>query len=219
MMDATDLIPGGFHPRLHDRSPDFSRRLKTRKRSSLKTPVRYYFIDFGLSSWFRKADSDGTESHTQVDKSLRRLVTGNKCQDPNVAEMYSQRPHDPFVLDIGILGNVFDRTLIYVRPFALRYLRRSHSWQRYPNLNFLFPLTNRMTLPWPDRRPSEEEVLRQFNECVESVSPAALRWRLKLWNEKPLPAALRDIRSATAEVKYQIMWLTRESSPASPALM
>jgi hypothetical protein len=127
MMDATDLIPGGFHPRFQDRSPDFKRRIKARKRSSLKTPIRYYFIDFGLSSWFRKADSDGTEGYNQVDKSLRRLVTGNKCQDPCVAEMYSQRPYDPFVLDVGILGNVFQRTLINVRTYTLRSSRDSPS--------------------------------------------------------------------------------------------
>jgi serine/threonine protein kinase len=127
MMDATDLIPGGFHPRFQDRSPDFSRRVKPRKRSCLKTPVRYYFIDFGLSSWFRKADSNGTKGCNQVDKSLRRLVTGNKCQDPCVAEMYSQRPYDPFVLDVGILGNVFRRTLVTVRPYVLCSPRGSRS--------------------------------------------------------------------------------------------
>lgn len=117
-MDATNLIPGGFHPRLLDKTFDFKRQIKPLKRSSLKEPVRYYFIDFGLSSWFRKVDSDDSEATVNgpADKSLRRLVKGNKCQDPHISELNSSRPYDPFLLDIGILGNVFKRAFVNVRP-------------------------------------------------------------------------------------------------------
>jgi hypothetical protein len=110
MMDANELIPDGFHPRRMDRSPDLSRRIKPLRRHDLKQPIRYYYIDFGISSWFRdakRADSDMDYWHRPADKKLRRLVRGNVCQDPRAQDVYTTDPYDPFLLDICILGDVF----------------------------------------------------------------------------------------------------------------
>jgi hypothetical protein len=67
-----------------------------------------------------------------------------------------------------------------------------------------------MSLPWPERRPSEEEALKYFNECVDTVSSASLRWRLKPRDERRLPAVLRDMFSAASEMKYQVVRVSCE---------
>jgi hypothetical protein len=80
--------------------------------------------------------------------------------------------------------------------------------QKYSNLEFLYYLANRMTNPKPEQRPSEEMALQYFEESVKSMSPAALRWRLKPRDEKIVFAVVRDIHSAALEVKHQIMRVT-----------
>lgn len=63
--------------------------------------VRYYFIDFGLSSRF-----DGV--------GIPRLVTGDRAQDREIPELSLIVPYDPFAVDIFTLGNVYKRNLIQV---------------------------------------------------------------------------------------------------------
>jgi hypothetical protein len=62
-----------------------------------------------------------------------------------------------------------------------------------------------MSTPRPSQRASEEEALQYFEESVKSMSPVALRWRLKPRDEKIVSAVVRDIHSATLEVKHQIL--------------
>ena len=117
MMDASHLVPEGFHPQRPHRTLDFSRDVVPLRRSKLKVPVRYYFIDFGLSSWFRNAETEVAatkETLQPADKSLRQLVRGNVCQDPFVSELNTRKPYDPFMLDMGILGNVIKVALVDV---------------------------------------------------------------------------------------------------------
>jgi hypothetical protein len=131
MMDANELIPGGFYPRRIDRSPDLSQRIKPLRRRELKQPVRYYFIDFSISSWFR--DSKSVDSDTNVwrrpaDRKLRRLVWGEFCQDPRAQDVYTTEPYDPFLLDICILGDLFLAAFIEVSA-------EGHSAGSYSNVS------------------------------------------------------------------------------------
>ena len=69
-----------------------------------------------------------------------------------------------------------------------------------------------MTQTKPERRPTEEEALRFFEESVELQSSLSRRWRLKSREEKLIPAAIRDVHAAALEVKYQFRRITCESN-------
>jgi hypothetical protein len=93
MMDATNLIPQGFHhadKRSHDGNPYSEFSYKTRMSVA---PVPYYFIDFGLSSRFSSFED-------------RRLVVGKVGQNYFVPEFSSTVPYDPFPVDIYQVGGV-----------------------------------------------------------------------------------------------------------------
>ena len=90
-MDATDLYPLGFHPVeelfLHDiktPAPMISR---------LEAGVKYYFVDYGISSYFPRG-------------SRRELVLGIAGRDQDVPELSNNVPYDPFKVDIFTIGNV-----------------------------------------------------------------------------------------------------------------
>jgi hypothetical protein len=60
----------------------------------------------------------------------------------------------------------------------------------------------------PERRPSEEMALRILEESVKSMTPAALRWRLKPRDEETVSAVVKDMHCAALEVKYQLLRVT-----------
>ncbi|KAG8749418.1 hypothetical protein FRC11_011350 [Ceratobasidium sp. 423] len=102
MMDATLLYGEPFHPCDPDSSLDGTRRLKVKHR--FEAPVRYYFIDFGLSTRFPSLKD-------------RRLVTGLKGREQRAPELKPDvpAPYDPFKLDIYTIGMVFKEN-IYETP-------------------------------------------------------------------------------------------------------
>lgn len=63
-------------------------------------PVRYYFIDFGISSQFAKGDSP--------------YVLGRQGRDKEVPELSSDIPYNAFKVDIFILGNLYKKEFIQV---------------------------------------------------------------------------------------------------------
>ena len=102
MMDATPLFPHGFHPIADDMLPDTIATWAPRLPRAT-TPVKYYYIDFGISSRF--ADDD-----------VCRLVTGRNGLDRTVPELSRTVPYDPFKVDIFILGNLFRQQFSEVSP-------------------------------------------------------------------------------------------------------
>lgn len=88
---------GGYHPIYSDFLPD----AWTPTRASLRcvTPVRYYYVDFGMSSYF-------------PDDSVDKLVVGQDGLDQEVPELSPTIPYDPFKVDVFILGNVF-KSILY----------------------------------------------------------------------------------------------------------
>lgn len=99
MMDGRPLFPRGHHPVRIDYTPDaiFDAPFLTRQ----DHPVRYYFIDFGISSYFKTGEAP--------------LVTGTKGRDKEPPELSDTLPYDPFPLDIFILGNVYLKEFVQVR--------------------------------------------------------------------------------------------------------
>ncbi|KAG6907364.1 hypothetical protein DXG01_009185 [Tephrocybe rancida] len=103
MVDATDLLPQGWHflrPHTHNGIDDWT---EWRERSTCRS-LRYYFIDFGLSR--RYLDNK------------KILDVGSFGQDQSYPERSDLVPYDPFKTDIYQLGNVILET-IEVRTLLL----------------------------------------------------------------------------------------------------
>ncbi|KAI0334926.1 hypothetical protein GY45DRAFT_1294684 [Cubamyces sp. BRFM 1775] len=140
MMDAKALFPRGFHPRAEKCLPDqISVRAPVLSRRDI--PVKYYFVDFGISTQFGSGDSD-------------RLVTGTFGLDQDVPELSNDKPYDPFKVDIFILGNMFTKLF----------------YEKYANVNMLTPLLYEMLSPDPAERPTAAESLEKFRSIRRGVS-------------------------------------------------
>lgn len=105
-MDGRPLYPHGHHPVRLAYTPDalFDAPALSRTQRS----VRYYFIDFGLSSHFTPGQSP--------------LVLGTKGRDKDPPELSDEIPYNAFQLDIYILGNVYNKEFFEVgtgQHFAL----------------------------------------------------------------------------------------------------
>ena len=91
LMDAVHMYPLGFHP-VHDIFLDdvttFAPMIPR-----LKAGVKYYFVDYGISSYFPVG-------------SQRELVLGIAGRDQDVPELSNSVPYDPFKVDIFTVGNV-----------------------------------------------------------------------------------------------------------------
>ena len=98
-MDSRPLYPEGHHPVRIDYAPDgvYDARPLTRSQCH----VRYYYIDFGISSYFPPNASP-------------RLVLGRDGRDIEVPELSNIVPYDPFKTDIFILGNLLRREFFLV---------------------------------------------------------------------------------------------------------
>ncbi len=99
MMDAQPLYPEGYHPARPDHTPDALYKVTPLSRAD--HPVRYYYIDFGLSTCF----SPGASSH----------VVGEIGRDTEVPELSDDIPYDAYKVDIFSLGNVYSKEFEQVR--------------------------------------------------------------------------------------------------------
>lgn len=120
-MDGSNLYKGGWHPMDTWRARDGGDLFLNRRRSEVE--IRYYFIDFGLSTEFPPGQTD-------------RLVTG-KLGRIRAPEQISGLPYDPFKLDVYYLGHVYQTKIVDVRfPYLLTLIsefmcpgRSSKGWK------------------------------------------------------------------------------------------
>jgi hypothetical protein len=98
-MDGSNLYKDGWHPMDTWRARDGGDLPLNRKRSEVE--IKYYFIDFGLSTEFGPGQREC-------------LVTGElgRIQAP---EQISGSPYDPFKLDVFYLGHVYQTKIVDVR--------------------------------------------------------------------------------------------------------
>jgi hypothetical protein len=101
MMDADVLFPKGCHPVHSWLLPDASDFAPVRSRSSV--PLRYYFVDYGISSYFDPAIEQ------------ERKVLGLDGIDREVPELSNDVSYDPFKVDIFIIGNMIKQEVYQVR--------------------------------------------------------------------------------------------------------
>jgi hypothetical protein len=108
MMDATALFPQGFHP--VNRYNDRGGRTRVERLPRQTGLVKYYYIDFGMS--------------TQVTPGTSQLVLGHDGLDQDVPELSEEVPYDPFKVDIFIVGNLFKTSVYDVCNVFCYQLRR-----------------------------------------------------------------------------------------------
>jgi hypothetical protein len=112
--DATHMYPLGFHP-VHDvLLDDVTTFAPVIPR--LETGVKYYFVDYGISSYFPAG-------------SQRELVFGIAGRDQDVPELSNSVPYDPFKVDIFTIGNVLRRefqAVSFHSPWPLCLSHLSH---------------------------------------------------------------------------------------------
>jgi len=146
MMDASGMYPHGFHPTATDLTLDCHDYARSTRRRNVPS-LRYYFIDFGISSSF-----EPEESH---------LVLGTDAQDQDVPELSLTIPYDPFLVDVFTLGNVYRRKLL----------------SEYSNLDFLRPLVDRMIQRTPRNRPTAAQALAGFQAIMREQGGLRRRLR------------------------------------------
>lgn len=95
MMDGRRLYPLGWHPQEWEVLPNGKSMKRSDPSRTAVGGVRYYFIDFGIS----------TKDETQV--------LGVDGQEP-APELSNDVPYDPFKLDVYILGMAYRHFLVEV---------------------------------------------------------------------------------------------------------
>jgi serine/threonine protein kinase len=125
LMDATHMYPLGFHPvddmfldDLITRAPKITR---------LEAGVKYYFVDYGISSHFPS-------------RSRRELVLGIAGRDQDVPELSNNVPYDPFKVDIFTIGNVLRGELQAVGFSSPQLILLSHFCVELHQLGIIYPL-------------------------------------------------------------------------------
>ncbi|KAI0077826.1 hypothetical protein K474DRAFT_1039953 [Panus rudis PR-1116 ss-1] len=172
MMDARPLYPRGHHPVRQLSTPDALWDAQPLAR--IDHPVEYYFIDFGISSRFRRGETP--------------LVLGTKGRDKEPPELSDDVPYNPFMLDIYILGNVYQKEFL----------------EKYHGLEFLQPLISSMLQEEPSLRPSAEAARLQFMKIRSTLNPSLLRWRLRSRKETAPERVMYDTVAVAKEGIYHL---------------
>ncbi|KAI0363590.1 kinase-like protein [Pilatotrama ljubarskyi] len=146
MMDGTPLYPGGHHPVRREYTSDALYEIKPLPRAGRS--IKYYYVDFGLSSWF----PPGAPPY----------VVGRVGRDKEVPELSKTVPYDAFKVDIYALGN------LYFKEFE----------QKYNSTQFLLPLIEPMLQQRPELRPTASQLLQKWEHIRADLNESLYRWRL-----------------------------------------
>ncbi|GBE86767.1 predicted protein [Sparassis crispa] len=167
----------GHHPVRIETSRDGTRTLSPLSRSD--HPVRYYYIDFGISSYIEKGTSP--------------YVLGRRGRDKELPELSSEVPYNAFKADLFILGNLYKKEFL----------------QTYLDLEFLQPLVQVMTAHQPDQRPTAEGAFSIFEAIRHALDGSLLRWRLRRKEETAPERVVYDTVAAAREGIYRLRHLMK----------
>ncbi|KAI0036413.1 hypothetical protein K488DRAFT_41089 [Vararia minispora EC-137] len=178
MMDCTAMYPRGLHPiNTHSLPDGFTPVLQLPRR---QVGVTYYFIDYGISSYYPPGTSRG-------------MVIGRDGRDQDVPELSDTKSYDPFAVDIFIIGNML----------RLRFR------EEYSNVEFLAPIIAHATARDPAQRPSAQELLQEWTSQRRQVSSLTKEWRLKRHDENLLASVVRDCLGMVAAVAHLLAFWRR----------
>ncbi|KAI1795565.1 kinase-like domain-containing protein [Ganoderma leucocontextum] len=185
MFDPRPMYPQMFHPRTPKKSLDYRGSSKHSTRTA--HPVRYYFIDFGLSRRYSPEDGPPREHPIRGgDKSVPEFKNWNG------------EPLDPFPTDVYYVGNVIQQIIL----------------ESYRGMEFLAPLVRDMIQPDPSRRPSIDEVVRRFDELLKHVRFWTSRSRPVRIDEEPVVGWYRNTRHIFRTIRY---FLSRKAAVPIPS--
>lgn len=106
MFDPTPMFPKLYHPMSLRNNRNFKGTIKFSSRTS--RPVKYYFIDFGISSMYPAEDPHPREVPIfSGDKSAPEYRTPTQ-------------PCDSYALDVYLLGSAIRQDVLMVCPFIWR---------------------------------------------------------------------------------------------------
>ncbi|KAI0745229.1 kinase-like domain-containing protein [Earliella scabrosa] len=164
MMDPRPILPNGFHPQAPYMSRDLTRFVSPRSRT--RYPVKYYFTDFGHARRYASEETNPLE---------RPLLGGDKT----VPEFQNDRttPRNPFHTDVYYMGNIVRRYFLQV----------------YSNLAFMSDLIARMVQDEPDKRPTMDEVLKEYKSIMTRLPSWKLRERLVERRDSPVVNFFKDV--------------------------
>ncbi|KAJ7630024.1 hypothetical protein DFH06DRAFT_1005613 [Mycena polygramma] len=155
MMDGKHLYPHGFYPDIIHQDLKPNKYSDATNHTRTKLPVKYYFIDFGLSRRYEPSNVHPVEP----------IVLGGDNLRPF--------PHR----HIYYLGNLIRREFLD----GHERLRRAGRW----GFGFMRPLVNDMVQDDPTKRPSIDQVVTRFAEIQRGLSSWKLRSRVVGKREYP----------------------------------
>jgi len=178
MMDGSPLYPEGFHPAHQYRHPTTQRFAKKRRRL-YSSPVKYYFIDFGLSVMYNE--------EWETDPRHWNGFSGHEQKAPEILGYNPETSYDAYLLDVFILGKIYERSLL----------------KRYSNIDiFLNPIAEGTTREDPTARITPEDALAMLSRVRQSLNIFRLRARLHLRKESKRRTFLNDIRAFISDTPY-----------------
>ncbi|KAJ7680937.1 kinase-like domain-containing protein [Mycena polygramma] len=187
MMDGQHLFPAGFHPRAQRNLQDGFRKAKHYTRT--QRPVKYYFIDFGISSKFEPGEDTRVHPILGGDKSVPEFPT---LQQMSLA--MNTEKLDPFATDIYYLGNLIRTEFLEGEPERLVSAKLGFEFMR--------PLVAAMVQADPVKRPTIDEVLADFDKIQSSLSSWKLRSRVVKKSEVTVLHLGRVLRHWFRRVEY-----------------
>ncbi|KAF7797599.1 hypothetical protein EIP86_008799 [Pleurotus ostreatoroseus] len=183
MMDPGPLYPEMFHPI----SPDMNRTLtgKAKHFTRSERPVKYYFIDFGISGRYSSREGISVPIHIGGDRTVPEFQGSNET-------------HNPFPTDVYYVGNLFREELL----------------QRYKGLDFLKPLVDDMVQQDPGMRPTAADVHSHFRARVVGLTPFTLNKRLARKGELfgPIRDLQHSVRTWTVRLRQFLLRRQRQKS-------
>ncbi|TFK39427.1 kinase-like domain-containing protein [Crucibulum laeve] len=176
MMDGAPLYSQPVHPLLPGTRRDWAGTVKPSTRTRI--PVKYYFVDFGLS---RKYD-DGVVR-------LQRPPWGG---DRTVPEFAKGDPCNPFPVDVYCLGNV-------IRSY---FLEGDHIHPATRSFSFIKELIDDMVQDDPKARPNMDEVVNRFAIIHRNLSTWTLRSRIVNADESRITGIFRSFSHWTKQIAF-----------------
>ncbi|KAK7032000.1 kinase domain-containing protein [Favolaschia claudopus] len=144
MMEESRVVPAGSHFFTQRSHTGFPGIFSWNHRCTVG-PVKYYYIDFGLSMYF----PEGKDS---------ALTTGTLRTFKTIPELSLTVPYNPFKVDVFQLGLTMHKLI-----------------DTYPALKTFRPVADRMTSSNPSDRPEPQESLKEFDKIVENMGPEKLK--------------------------------------------